>query len=92
MCDQWDLTCLFQALKDCSLDCLAICKIDPTGIFCILRITLYCPWIVSRCCLHSSWYCYDCYPYHCHEWAECCDKCQPCWNDPLCLCYPNCGQ
>jgi hypothetical protein len=92
VCDQWDLTCLFQALKDCSLDCLAICEIDPTGIACILCITLYCPWIIGQCCLHSSWYCYDCYPYHCHEWVECCDRCQPCWNDPECPCYPNCGQ
>jgi hypothetical protein len=27
-----------------------------------------------------------------HEWVECCDRCQPCWNDPECPCYPNCGQ
>jgi hypothetical protein len=91
VCDQWDLVCLLEALRDC-LDCLDICEIDPTGIACILCITLYCPWIMGQCCLHSSWYCYDCYPYHCHEWAECCDRCQPCWSDPLCPCYPNCGQ
>jgi hypothetical protein len=92
VCDQWDLNCLLDRVWTCAERCGVICKIDPTVIICFYCITVYCPWIIWQCCLHSSWYCYDCYPYHCHEWAECCDKCQPCWSDPQCPCYPNCGQ
>jgi hypothetical protein len=92
VCDQWDLICLFQALEICDYVCTKICKIDPTAAACSLCIIVFCPWIMWQCCLHSSWYCYDCYPYHCHERTECCDKCQPCWSDPQCPCYPNCGQ
>jgi hypothetical protein len=92
VCTEWNIDCLLRcASYICGFACIVHYLAGGLGAL-LACLLVECPYCLIQCCISEGWVCYDCYPYHCHEWAECCDRCQPCWSDPLCPCYPNCGQ